>query len=359
VSTQDLFVPGRLCLFGEHSDWAASYRVVNGALEQGLAIVTGTDQGLFARVRPHPTDLVLGTVDIEGGARRTYRVPMDPAALRAEAEQGGFPSYVAGTALQILQRYGVAGIEIDNHTMDLPIRKGLSSSAAACVLTVRAFSRLYGLGLSVREEMELAYLGERTTPSRCGRLDQACAFGRRPVLMTFDGEQLDVRPIEMPSAMYLVIVDLGAGKDTRAILRALHRCYPVASDRTARAVQACLGAANQRITSEALRALEQGDAARVGALMTQAQEAFDRQVAPACPSELRAPRLHQLLGDPLLRPHVLGGKGVGSQGDGAAQFMARDRAAQREVIEIISRRLGLKALALTIPASHDNAPEPR
>ena len=30
----DLFVPGRLCLFGEHTDWAGMYRSVNSALER-------------------------------------------------------------------------------------------------------------------------------------------------------------------------------------------------------------------------------------------------------------------------------------------------------------------------------------
>ncbi len=33
-------------------------------------------------------------------------------------------------------------------------------------------NRIYDLKLTVRGEMELAYMGEITTPSRCGRLDQ-------------------------------------------------------------------------------------------------------------------------------------------------------------------------------------------
>lgn len=41
------------------------------------------------------------------------------------------------------------------------MKKGLSSSAAACVLVVRAMSTACGLGLSAEEEMEAAYLGER------------------------------------------------------------------------------------------------------------------------------------------------------------------------------------------------------
>ena len=59
------------------------------------------------------------------------------------------------------------------------------------MLAARAFNRVYDLKLSVRGEMDLAYHGEITTPSQCGRMDQCCAFGARPVLMTFDGDRLD------------------------------------------------------------------------------------------------------------------------------------------------------------------------
>ena len=41
-----LFVPGRLCLFGEHSDWAGMYRTVNSEIEKGQAIVTGVEQSI-------------------------------------------------------------------------------------------------------------------------------------------------------------------------------------------------------------------------------------------------------------------------------------------------------------------------
>jgi dTDP-glucose pyrophosphorylase len=49
-----------------------------------------------------------------------------------------------------------------------------------------------------------------------------------------------------------------------------------------------------------------------------------------------------------LKPHIWGGKGVGSQGDGTAQFIARSEADQQAVIEIIERDLGLPCVDLTI-----------
>ena len=41
-----LFVPGRLCLFGEHSDWAGAYRRTHPEITPGHCLVVGTDQGL-------------------------------------------------------------------------------------------------------------------------------------------------------------------------------------------------------------------------------------------------------------------------------------------------------------------------
>ena len=43
---KQLFVPGRLCLFGEHSDWAGHYRTMNADIVAGAAIVTGIEQGI-------------------------------------------------------------------------------------------------------------------------------------------------------------------------------------------------------------------------------------------------------------------------------------------------------------------------
>jgi galactokinase len=52
---------------------------------------------------------------------------------------------------------------------------------------------------------------------------------------------------------------------------------------------------------------------------------------------LNAPRLHQLLNHPPLQPYIYGGKGVGSQGDGTAQLVARDQASQAKAMKIIKR----------------------
>ncbi|NER49101.1 MAG: GHMP kinase [Symploca sp. SIO1A3] len=347
-----IFVPGRLCLFGEHSDWAGGYRRLNPQLEKGYTIITGTNQGIYAQVKPHPTQLIVSSTLNDGTIKEPIRLPMERDALLTEAKKGGFFSYAAGVAYQLLTHYPINGLELDNYLTDLPIKKGLSSSAAFCVLVVRAFNRLYNLKLTLKEEMEWAYLGETTTPSRCGRMDQACAYGNRPIMMVFDGESTEVIELKVPQDLFLVIVDLGASKNTKEILQQLNQCYPVASNEVQQNVQKYLGTISAQITQEAVDALERGDAPQLGALMKRSQQEFDQHLIPASPEQLTAPLLHQLLNYPPLQPYILGGKGVGSQGDGTAQFIVKDEASQQQVIQIIERDFPqMQSLKLTIKAS--------
>jgi galactokinase len=185
--------------------------------------------------------------------------------------------------------------------------------------------------------MELAYLGETITPSQCGRMDQACAYGNRPVMMIFDGEQMEIVELSLAHELYFLIVDLGGYKNTQEILRSLNQAYPVAIDDLQKGVQYYLGEVSAEITQAAAIALQQGDAKCLGGLMQQAQAEFDRYLMTACPSQLTAPLLHALLKHPPLQPDIWGGKGVGSQGDGTAQLLIKDRASQKQAIATIER----------------------
>lgn len=344
----NLFVPGRICLFGEHSDWAGGYRRINAEIEKGYAIIVGTNQGVYGEVKAHSTKLIFNATLNDGTRLPPWETPMEAGALLKQAEEGGFFSEVAGVAYQVLTHYQVRGLEINNYRTDLPIKKGLSSSAAICVFVARAFNRIYNLKMTVRGEMEVAYNGEITTPSRCGRLDQGCAYGNRPIEMAFNGDRLDIKELSAGAEFHYLIVDLMAGKDTREILTRLNRCYPFAEDDVQRNVQEYLGPINHRIVQNAVEAMKAGDAARLGALMTEAQAEFDKNLQPACPSQLTAPALHRLLAYEPIKPFILGGKGVGSQGDGTAQLLAKDALSRAKAAEIIVRDLGMTCLDLTV-----------
>ncbi len=346
-----IFVPGRICLFGEHSDWAGGYRRINSELEKGYTIITGTNQGIYAEVKPHPNKLILHSSLEDGTRKGPYEIPMKREILLSEAQKGGFLSYVAGVAYEVLTHYRVNGLEIDNTFTDLPVKKGLSSSAAICVLVARAFNRFYNLKMTIRGEMEYAYRGEITTPSRCGRMDQGCAYGNRPILMEFDGDRINIIELKVTQDFFYVLVDLKASKDTKEILGKLNSCYPFAENDIHENVQKYLGKINARITQDASIALQKGDNIRLGELMKTAQSEFDLHLIRACPSQLTAPVLHNVLNYEPIRPYVLGGKGVGSQGDGSAQLLVKDEESQDKVIEIIEKNLKMKCMKLTIKST--------
>jgi galactokinase len=349
-----LFVPGRLCLFGEHSDWAGAFRETHPALVPGYCLVAGTDQGLYAEAARHDADVVLESVTPDGRRHGPERFPADPGVLAAAAERGGFFSYAAGVVAEVMRRHRIGGLELRIVDTDLPVQKGLSSSAATCVLVARALGRLYDLDLDPRQEMELAYAGERRTGSQCGLMDQVCAFGQRTLQLTFDGARFDVDELPVGAEMALLVVDLCATKDTRRILADLNACYPARDSAVARGVREALGPRNAELTRSARAALAAGDVAGVGGLMTEAQAVFDRLVAPACP-ELTAPRLHAVLAHPAVRELAWGGKGVGSQGDGCAQLVARDPEARALLARRLEGELGVRCLSLTLRPRPDGA----
>ncbi len=345
----ELFVPGRLCLFGEHSDWAGAYRATHPEIEPGRCLVAGTDQGLRADVDRRDGVVELSTVLPDGTRVGPVAIPARLDALDAAAREGGFFSYAAGVAAEATARWGAGGISMQVIANDLPVGKGLSSSAAVCVLMARAYDRLYTLGLSTRDEMRLAWAGERRTGSECGQMDQVCAYGRRTLLLGFDGAQFEVEAVPVGGSIAVLVVDLLRSKDTRRILADLNACFPDAPGAVAAGVRDALGAANLERVAAARYALEAGDAQRLGVLMTEAQDVFDVQVAPACP-ELAAPRLHEVLAHPAVRELAWGGKGVGSQGDGCAQLVARGHAERDELARRLRLDLAVACLPVTLGA---------
>jgi len=312
--------PGRLCLFGEHSDWAADYGV-----HRGFCIVTGTDQSLAAVVKPSDRFVVEtklpDSLGRPSGRTRQMSCPLEAETLLAAAkDETEFFRYSAGVAYQVLTRMNViGGVDIRITKMDLPLKKGVSSSAAVCILVAKAFDAVYNLQLFPHELMEIAYLGERLTGSQCGRMDQACIYGKTPVVLVFEKTKaVRLEPVFAGGKIFMFFVDLAGQKNTVKILADLQGKYL-----ESKKLQQALGEKNERIVRLAYQAILAGDAERLGKLMVEAQLNFDELVAPHSPDELASPLLHKVLQFEGIAEHVYGGKGVGSQGDGTAQFVAR------------------------------------
>lgn len=346
VETIELFVPGRLCLFGEHSDWAGLYKTMNSEITPGRAIVTGIEQGIYGTASK--ADLFIVKSDLAEYNGESFSCEMDMNKLREVARSGGFFSYVAGVASYMCEWYHVGGMELIITDMTLPMKSGLSSSAAICVMVAKAFNQLYQLHLNTLGIMNMAYWGEQRTPSRCGRLDQACAFGVNPVAMSFDGNELDVDRIMVKKPLHYVFADLMAGKDTVKILADLNRAYPFPHNDMEKSVHEALGTQNQEITQKAMDFISTGEIAKLGALMIEAQTLFDKKLMPMCPEELTAPVLHSVLNDEKVKALTYGAKGVGSQGDGTVQFLAKDSQSQQALIDYLQNEKGMTAYSLTL-----------
>lgn len=98
----------------------------------------------------------------------TQEWDLDYDCLEKAAKDGGFYSYIAGTAAIVLKhpKYTqkmnqpdvvIAGLIIDNYKTTLPMKKGLSSSAAVCVLVATAFNLCFDLCFTQEELMEIAF----------------------------------------------------------------------------------------------------------------------------------------------------------------------------------------------------------
>jgi galactokinase len=193
----------------------------------------------------------------------------DQNSLKALAISGEFFSYVAGTVSALLESLFINeenknlmrknGILINNHTITLPMKKGLSSSAAVCVLVAKCFDVLYDLNLSNKELMDIAYQGEMLTPSRCGRMDQCVVMGGGNIgMMEFDNGESNLKLLKCSSPLYFVLADLNAAKNTKKILQDLNDCFPFPSnEQQAKMIEYTVQ--NETRLLDAAAAVESGD----------------------------------------------------------------------------------------------------
>ena len=159
----EIFVPGRLCILGEHSDWAGEYRKDNKSIAIGKTVVCATVEGLFARCTPgsESSNMLSFRHKQLNGEWGDLDVLLDVSELDVLAKLGGFFAYIAGTASVVLTKHESTirerscGIHIENYRTTLPMCKGLSSSAAACVMVVKCFAAVFCLKLSLEEIMEV------------------------------------------------------------------------------------------------------------------------------------------------------------------------------------------------------------
>lgn len=340
-----IFVPGRVSIIGELSDWVSDYKKDNPTIIPGEAIATGIDKGIYAVVKKS-NDFIYEYQD-----KKIEVKNMDEKELSDISKSSNFFSYVCSVALYMKKNYKVSGIDIKVMYMTLPIKKGLSSSAAASVMVVKAFNILYNLNLEYDEIMEIAYKSERYALSMCGRLDQICAKGLSVSHIIFNENNLVVNNVDINKNMHMVICDVNGVKDTKNILSTLHSCFPIPKNEAEEKVKRMLCDDNKIIIERGLKALKNGNLKSFGKVMTNAQKLIDESAGKIC-KDLEGPKLHQIMNDEIIKELSYGSKGVGSNGDGAIEILAKDKLSQEKIMHHLESNYQLQPFKLDIKKTY-------
>lgn len=326
----EVFVPGRLCILGEHSDWAAGYRVQEQDIEKGYSLVAGLNLGIYLR-----------GYENEGFSYefKNKKINISSEKLLSWTSKDFF-EYVISSAKVIHSKYNVPGARIICDKMTLPMKRGLASSAAICVAVIRIYNLLYDLKLSVEDEMALAYEAETSTGSMCGKMDQVCAYGQGVRKVIFDADKIETFPLTISNELQFILVDLGGEKDTKRILADLNCEFANEINTGKHRLITAIGVSNKYYVEDACKYLISGNIEEFGRVLNNFQDSFDENVA--CFSEkLKSPRLHRLMDYCSSIDGIIACKGVGSQGDGMAQILLDNHHSLSKITKDIKNKLGM------------------
>lgn len=333
--------PGRLCLLGEHNDWAG-----------GASLVLPMPMGIGATAEEGANGL-----EVEASLEDEWLRARFPA--EGEVDPDGGPLRFVGAAMACLSARGLspagARLHIDS---DLPAGRGFSSSAAVTLASLDALARLSGVVMGPDELAELAYVTEHTLLGvPCGLLDQlACAHARPLYLRWFcppRGAPIpSVRPIASRATLHLVAACFPRPRATRTILTALREAVEgdlrdaIAAER-ARAVHTAFALFADSATTGA-RCLMEGDTRSLGALLDLCQAAYDEELAEHLPA-LAAPGLRAICLE-LRRHGALGAKFSGAGGDGSVIALMDGPDTAKAAVDLLNGR-GLRAWYCPTPGA--------
>ncbi len=344
----ELFVPGRLCLFGEHSDWASLYQQANRSIPNGQAIVLLLQQGIHATIKKSTKIHITSTIGQDLN-RLIYHLDCEAnlSSLEPLITASDLFSYAASVCHYMITHYDTGGITISNDETTLPVKKGLASSASFSLLCVKAYNMVYNLNLSIEKQVSIAFHCELLTGSHCGKMDFASAYDYPLLLTTFKNENVSFSKIKHSKPIYLVLVDLLGEKNTRVILHDLNSVYPFPKNQKEKDLHYFLGKGNQLYIKKAIKYIKKGNAIALGQLMSAHQKDFDKYVTPFSFEQLRSTKMHKLLADPTIINYTYGGKGVGSHGDGSVQLVAKSYDDQQYLLQYLVH-LGYGCYEITI-----------
>lgn len=313
-----IFVPGRLCLFGEHSDWASNYNNLTG-----YSLVTCINLGIYLKAQ-----------ESEIFIYKYKNQVIELTDLEIEKyKKNDFFEYVVYTIKLLKNKYKVKNLKIECVKMTLPLKKGLASSAAICIAIIKCFNKIYNLSLSLEEEMNLAYEAEKLTGSQCGRMDQICAYGTGMKFIKFNDNKIEIENLILKNSINIILVDLKKNKNTKKILFDLNKTLLYSQNENNLKLFDFFNNINKKLVLKIKKILESDNLLDLGFYIKKYQLEFDINVSPFC-EELKSPYLHEFMKWINSQDFVLGSKGVGSQGDGMAQVYIES---DKEVFNIIKK----------------------
>ena len=190
----DAHAPGRVNLIGEHTDY-------NG----GYVLPTALPQETSVQAARRTDRTVRGvSVDIPSGNTGEY-------TLGDERRTGTWLDYVQGVTRALAGHPATFGGFDFLVTSNVPLGKGLSSSASLEIAIARAIRSLFALSLS---DLELAFIGHKAETEFVGApvgiMDQmVCSLGDQSSALFLDAATTRFEKIPLPANIALGVIDSG------------------------------------------------------------------------------------------------------------------------------------------------------
>jgi galactokinase len=306
-------VHGRICVAGEHSDWASDYGFT------GQCLVTNTNQAVSLVGAPsHECSIH------ENG--KTLVCAANSQALLKYAHHNGYMGYFYGVMSHLVE-YG-KGLSVTVVENTIPKKIGLSSSAAFCCALAELYHKVYKVPYDVEKIMDIAYKGERETGSMCGRMDQYC-YAPGLKALRLEAGKVTVHSIKPGAPLHFVVVDFKKEKNTIGILKDLNEAVRNGEEWIVKYFKEY----NHIYFSNILIGIQNGDLERAGYWMRVANDGFNNNVSrysyhlPTFLSEMFLERED-------IRALTWGGKEMGSRGDSNLLLLTKGIEESKEVVRI-------------------------
>lgn len=157
----------------------------------------------------------------------------------------------------------LTGFSVKIHS-NIPLGRGLGSSAAIAISIVRALFRYFGKELPRETLMRLVHIAETYAHGNPSGIDMEAASSANPIWFQ-KGKETET--VKLGATFYLIVADTGQIGDTKAAVESIRNKYEEAPEKTESSLQLL-----EEYTYQVRDALLNGDIPLVGTLLNLAQE---------------------------------------------------------------------------------------